>query len=140
MEIVQKFVFKKSKNKNEMTDKSLDSFETKKDQVQKLDTETQSKIIENILLAITEHSESENECVNNTGRILDTIHGIADSLQQEFEELIDTDSNKKALVKNLSKLFVIRLNTNYITAEKIKRITKIAIEMMLKLLPEPKQW
>ena len=70
---------------------------------------------------------------------MDTIHNIADSGQQDFEELIGIDPNKKEFVRKLSKVFTVLLNMNYNTEEKIKRAIKIAIEMTLKLWLGPRQ-
>ena len=81
----------------------------------------------------------ENKNNDCTDGILDTLHNIEDSTREEFEELIGIESNKKTFVRNLSKLFTIPLNINYNTAEKIKRIIKIAIETTLKLWPESKR-
>ena len=81
----------------------------------------------------------ENKNNDCTDGILDTLHNIEDSTREEFEELIGIESNKKTFVRNLRKLFTIPLNINYNTAEKIKRIIKIAIETTLKLWPESKR-
>ena len=75
--------------------------------------------------------------MDSNDRILDTIHQIANLEQQEFEELIDMNSEKETFVRNLSKPFSIILNTNYNTAEKTKRVIKVAIETKLKLWSEP---
>ena len=79
---------------------------------QNLEAETEYKLIEKVLLVITEHIETENKGLNSTDRVLDTTHGIADSIQQDFQELIGIESDKKTFVRNLSKLFAILLNTN----------------------------
>ena len=102
--------------------------ETKKNQNQAQNFEKQSEIIEKLLQSVTQHIESENKNNDSADRILDTIHDIADSVQQEFEELIGTDSNKKTFVRNLSKIFTILLNTNYNTAKKVHYTTSFGIE------------
>lgn len=42
--------------------------------------------MEKIFQSGTEHIETENKNSDSKNGILDTIHDIADSLQQEFEE------------------------------------------------------
>lgn len=109
-----------------MTETSTSIFEINKNQIRNLGT--QSEVIEKILQVLMEHIETENKDLDSTDRILDTIHDIADSVQQEFEELIGTDSNKKTFVRNLSKIFTILLNTNYNTAKKVHYTTSFGIE------------
>lgn len=58
---------------------------------------------------------------------------ISDSAQEEFEELICDDSDKKRFVRAVSKIFVVLLNTKVDSAEKIRRIIKIAIETTIKI-------
>ena len=88
-----------------MTETSTSIFEINKNQIRNLGT--QSEVIEKILQVLMEHIETENKDLDSTDRILDTIHDIADSVQEEFEELIDIDSDKKTFIRNLSKLFTI---------------------------------
>ena len=64
---------------------------------------------------------------------------LSDSVQEEFEELLSGDSDKKRFVRALSKIFALLLNTKVSMAEKIKRIIKIAIETTLKIWQEPRQ-
>ena len=61
---------------------------------------------------------------------------ISDSVQAEFHELLNGDSNKKRFVRALSKMFAY---TKLDTVKKIKRIMKIAIETTLKLWQGPRQ-
>ena len=71
-----------------MTSISLNVFEVRKDQVLDL-------IIEKILLVMTEPIKAEIKDLDNKDGILDTINDIADSVQQEFEELISIDICQK---------------------------------------------
>ena len=54
--------------------------------------------------------------------IFDFLKDLSDSVQEEFEELIAGNSNKKHFVRELSRIFVLLLNTKVDTPEKIKRI------------------
>ena len=80
--------------------------------------------------------ESNDE--DSTGSIFDLLSSISDSVQGEFDELISSDSDKKCFLWALSRIFALLPNTKVDTAEKIKRILKIAIETTLKIWQEPK--
>ena len=69
----------------------------------------------------------------------DFLKDLSDSVQEEFEELIAGNSNKKHFVRELSRIFVLLLNTKVDTPEKIKRIINIVIETTIKIWQEPRQ-
>ena len=75
--------------------------------------------------------ESNNE--DSTDGIFEFLSSISDSVQEEFDELISGDSDKKRFLRALSRIFALLLNTKVNTAEKIKRILKVTIEMTLKI-------
>ena len=58
--------------------------------------------------------------------------------QEDFDELIGEDTDKKLFVKALTRIFAILLKTKVDTADKIKRILKIAVETTLKIWQGPK--
>ena len=58
---------------------------------------------------------------------------ISDSVQEQFDKHWSSDNNKKRFIRTLSKILALLLNLRVYTAEKIKRIIKIAIETMLKM-------
>ena len=60
-------------------------------------------------------------------------------VQEEFNELIDGESDKKQFESSLTRIFVLLLNTKVETADKIKKILKIAVETTLKTRQVPKQ-
>lgn len=64
---------------------------------------------------------------------------ISDFVQEEFDERLSGDSDKTRFVKAVSKIFALLLNKIVDTAEKFKRIIKIAIETTLKIRQEPRQ-
>ena len=81
---------------------------------------------------------TESDDQNSTDGIFDLLSSISDSVQEEFDELISGDSNKKHFLQVLSRMFALFINTKVDTAEKIKRILKIAIETTIKIWQEPK--
>ena len=60
-------------------------------------------------------------------------------VQEEFNELIDGESDKKQFESSLTRIFVLLLNTKVETADKIKKILKIVVETTLKTRQVPKQ-
>ena len=81
----------------------------------------------------------ETNEVDEADEIFDLLGDLSDSLQEEFEELVAGDSDKKCFIRALSRIFALLLNTKVDTAKKIKRILKIAIETTLKIWQEPRQ-
>ena len=63
--------------------------------------------------------ESNDKVV--TDGVLDLLSTISDSVQEEFEELIDGESDTIRFVRTLSKIFALLLNTKVDTAEKLKK-------------------
>ena len=88
-----------------------------------------AKITNEIKLLIRE----ENGKSDATDSAFDVLSDLAESLQKDFEELIEADSDKKIFMKVLSKIFELLLNANVNTIAKSKRTLKIAIETTLKL-------
>ena len=70
--------------------------------------------------------------------VFDLLSSISDSVQEEFDELISGDSNKKHFLQALSRISALFLNTKIKKTEKIKRILKIAIETTIKIWQELK--
>ena len=80
----------------------------------------------------------ESDDADSTDGAFDFLASLADQVQGEFEELIDGDSDKKHFLRALLKTFALLLNTKVDTAEKIKKILKIAIETTIKIWSEGK--
>ena len=81
----------------------------------KLDKCLQAKILEEILV------RSENNDNDATDGIFDTLGKITESVQKDFEELVRISNDKKAFVRALAKIFMLLLNTNVDTVDKIKK-------------------
>ena len=90
----------------------------------------QAKILEEITV---EHVRSENNNNNATDGIFDALGAIAESVQENFEELVRISKDKRPFIRSLTKILTLLLNTNVNTAEKIEKILKIAIETTLKI-------
>ena len=76
---------------------------------------------------------------DSTDGVFDFLEALSARVQEEFEELLDGDIDKKRFVKALTLIFALLLNTKVNIADKIKRILKIAIETTIKIWPRPKQ-
>ena len=100
--------------------------------------ETES-IINNTLLfeAITTELEEyllrKGDNADLTKGVLEVLTSLSKQVQEEFDELLGEDTNKKCFLKSLSKIFALLLNTKVTTAEKIKKIIKIALETTVKI-------
>ena len=95
-------------------------------------------IFEEITRELEAYLSRESDNADSTDGVFDFLTSLADQVQGEFEELIDGDSNKKHFLRALSKTFALLLNTKVDSAEKIKKILKIAIETTIKIWSEPK--
>ena len=74
---------------------------------------------------------------DSTDGVFDFLKNLTNRLQEDFEELIGDDNDKKRFVKALTRIFALLLNTKVDTTDKIKRILKIAIETALKIWQGP---
>ena len=101
--------------------------------------ETNSALIfEEIIRELESYLSRESNDKDSTDNIFDLLLSIFDSVQEEFDELVSGDSDKKRFLRALSRIFALLLNTKVNTAEKIKRILKIATKTTLKIWQEPK--
>ena len=100
--------------------------------------ETES-VINNTLLfeAITTELEEyllrKGDNADLTKGVLEVLTSLSKQVQEEFDELLGEDTNKKRFLKSLSKILALLLNTKVTTAEKIKKIIKIALETTIKI-------
>ena len=74
---------------------------------------------------------------DSTDGVFDFLKNLTNRLQEDFDELIGDDNDKKRFVKALTRIFALLLNTKVDTTDKIKRILKIAIETTLKIWQGP---
>ena len=95
-------------------------------------------IFEEITRELEAYLLKESDDADSTDGVFDFLTSLDDQGQGEFEELLDGNNDKKCFLKSLSKIFALLLNTKVDTAEKIKKILKIAIETTIKILQEPK--
>ena len=70
---------------------------------------------------------------DSTDGVFDLLENLTNRLQEDFDNLIGEDNDKKRFVKTLKQIFVLLLNTKVYTGDKIKRILRIAIETRLRI-------
>ena len=95
-------------------------------------------IFEEIITELEVYLARESDDADSTDGVLDFLTSLSVEVQEEFEELLDNDSNKNRFLRALSKIFALLLKIKVNTAEKIKKILKIAIETAIKIWSEPK--
>ena len=76
---------------------------------------------------------------DSTDSVFDFLEVLSVKVQEEFNELIDGNSDKKQFESSLTRIFALLLNTKVETADKIKKILKIVVETTLKTRQVPKQ-
>ena len=61
------------------------------------------------------------------------VDDLTNKLQEDYEELIGEDSDKKRFIRSLTQVFALLLNTKVDTVDKIKKKLKIAVGTTLKI-------
>ena len=93
--------------------------------------------VENILIFKEINKELEGYLSKNdddsTDDVFDFLKSLSAKFQEEFDKLLEDGSNKKPFIKALTCIFAFLLNTKIDTANKVKRILKIAVETTLKI-------
>ena len=95
-----------------------------------------TRIFEEVHKEIGEYLTKETD-TDSTEGVFDFLENLTNRLQEDFDELIGEDTNKKRFLKALTQIFALLLNTNVDTTDKIKRILKTAIETTLKIWQGP---
>ena len=75
-------------------------------------------IFEEITRELEAHLARESDDANSTESVFDFLTSLADQVQEEFEKLLDGESDKKRFLRALSKIFTLLLNTKVDTAKK----------------------
>ena len=97
-----------------------------------------TQIFEEIHKEIGEYLTEEID-TDLTDGVFDFLENLTNHLQEGFDELIGEENDKKRLVKALTRICALLLNTKVNTTDKMKRILKIAIETTLKIWQGPNQ-
>ena len=90
-------------------------------------------IFEEIRKEVEEYLLEESDNADSTDRIFNFLSTLSDKIQEEFDELLDGNTNKKRFLRALTQIFALLLNIKVDMLEKIKRVLKIAVETTIKL-------
>lgn len=115
------------------------NFEFGRAYVRFFNPEVELKVIEELVKNYKVHFKSKSQDLDSTDGILDTVSKLPESVQEEFENLIGADSDKKNLIRSISKVISILLSERYNTVEKMTKLIRIAIETTLTAWLEPRQ-
>ena len=90
-------------------------------------------IFKKINKELEEYLQEKSIDTDSTDAVFNFLETLSNHVQEDFDELIGKNINKKWFIKALMHIFVLLLNTKVNTADKIKRILKIVVETMLKI-------
>ena len=95
-----------------------------------------SLIFEEINRELEKYLFEKSQDADSTDGVFDFLEGLSNCIQDEFDELIGEDTDKKRFIKALTHIFALLLNTKVDTADKIKKILKTAVETTLEMWQE----
>ena len=90
-------------------------------------------IFEEIRKEVEEYLLEESDDADSADGIFDFLSTLPDTIQEEFDKLLDDNTNKKCFLRALTRIFALLLNMKAEILEKIKRTLKIAIETTIKI-------
>ena len=90
-------------------------------------------IFEEIHKEMGDYLTGQGHNADSMDSVFDFLENLTSSLHEDFDELIGEDTDEKRFVKALTRIFTLLLNAKVDTADKIKGILRIAIEMTLKI-------
>lgn len=71
--------------------------------------------------------------IDSTDSVFDFLEALSNRVQEDFDEIIAEDTDRKRFIKALTLIFALLLNTNVDTVDKLKKILKIAAKATLKI-------
>ena len=95
-------------------------------------------IFEEISKKLEEYLLEKCTDTDSTDGVFDFLETLTNRVQEDFEELIGEDTDEKRFVRALKNIFALLLNTKVDTADKIKKILKIAVKATLKIWQKQK--
>ena len=95
-----------------------------------------TRIFEEIHKEVREYLTEQID-TDSTDGVFEFFKNLTNRLQEDFDELIGENNDKKRFTKTLVRIFALLLNTKVDTTDKIKRILKIVVETTLKIWQGP---
>ena len=90
-------------------------------------------IFEEINKELEEYLLEKSINTDSTNGVFDLLETLNNQVQENFDELIGEDTNKKRFITALTRILALLLNTKVDTVDKIKRIFKIAADSTSKV-------
>lgn len=90
-------------------------------------------IFEEIRKELEEYLTGQSADSDLTDGVFDLLAMLSDKIQEEFDELMGGDSDKKRFLRVLTTISTLLLNTKVDTADKIKRIPEITVKTLIEL-------
>ena len=90
-------------------------------------------IFEEIRKEVEEYLLGESDHTDSRDGASDFLTTLSEKIQEEFDELLDGNNDKKRFLRSLTTIFALLLITKVDTPDKIKKILKIAIEETIKI-------
>ena len=90
-------------------------------------------IFEEINKELEEYLLEKSINTDSTNGVFDFLETLNNQVQENFDELIGEDTNKKRFITALTRILALLLNTKVDTVDKIKIILKIAADSTTKV-------
>ena len=101
--------------------------------MKKTSTEAWKIIFEEINEELKRYLPQKSTYIDSTDGVFDFLEALANRVQEDFDEIIGEDTDKKRFIKALPLIFTLLLNTKVDTRDKLKKMLKIAVKTTLKI-------
>lgn len=82
-------------------------------------------ISEEINKALKQYLPQKSTYTDSTDGVFDFLEALANRVQEDFDEIIGEETDRKRFIKALTLIFTLLLNTKVDTADKLKKILKL---------------
>ena len=111
----------------------LDLFEIEIDNITDFQSLVPTSLFQEIEQELSQKLFSNESGGDSTDGPLNFIENLVDTLQAEFDETLGESDDKNLFIQSLTKIFTILLSVKADSAEKIRQIVKIAINVLVKI-------
>ena len=108
-----------------------------------MELDTESKVLDTPFIFDNITNELEENLLEEQGEsdaedgLFSIVESVTNKLQEDYDELIGNNTDKKRFIKSLNRVFALFLNTKVDTVDKIKK-NRTAVKMTLKIWQGPK--
>ena len=103
-----------------------------------MELDTESKVLDTPFIFDNITNELEENLLKEQGEsdaedgLFSIVESVTNKLQEDYDELIGNNTDKKRFIKSLNRVFALFLNTKVDTVDKIKK-NRTAVKMTLKI-------